>query len=82
MKRKSLSRTRLFVTGGQSTGFFRPECWSGRLSFLQGIFPTQGSNQGLLHCRWISYQLSHKGSPRILECVAYPFSSRSSQTRD
>ena len=33
------------------------------LSLLQGIFPTQGSNPGLLHCRWILYQLSHKGSP-------------------
>ena len=42
------------------------------LSFLQGIFPTQGSNPGLPHCRQILYQLSHKGSPRILEWVAYP----------
>ena len=39
---------------------------------LQGIFPTQGSHPGLPHCRWILYQLSHKGSPRILEWVAYP----------
>ena len=31
----------------------------GSLSLLQGIFPTQGSNPGLLHCRWILYQLSH-----------------------
>ena len=31
-------------------------------SLLQGIFPTQRSNPGLLHCRWILYQLSHKGS--------------------
>ena len=30
---------------------------------LQGIFPTQGSNPGLLHCRQILYQLSFKGSP-------------------
>ena len=30
---------------------------------LQGIFPTQGSNSGLLHCRWILYPLSHQGSP-------------------
>ena len=44
-------------------------------TLLQGIFPTQGSNPGLLHCRWILYQLNHKGSPRILEWVAYPFSS-------
>ena len=35
----------------------------GSLSLLQGIFPTQGSNPGLPHCRWILYQLSHKGSP-------------------
>ena len=46
----------------------------GSLSLLQGIFPTQESNQGLLHCRQILCCLSHKGSPRILEWVAYPFS--------
>ena len=59
---------------GQSTGVRS-------LSLLQGIFPTQGSNPGLLHCRQILYQLSHKGSPRILKWVTYPFSSRSSQAR-
>ena len=37
----------------------------GSLSLLQGIFPTQGSNPGLSHCRWILYQLSHQGSPVI-----------------
>ena len=42
----------------------------GSLSLLQGIFPTQGSNPGLPHCRRTLYQLSHKGSPRILEWVA------------
>ena len=36
-------------------------------TILQGIFPTQGLNTGLPHCRWILYQLSHKGSPKILE---------------
>ena len=50
--------------------------WS--LSLLQGIFLAQGLNPGIPHCRWILYQLSHKGSPRILERVAYPFSSGSS----
>ena len=40
---------------------------------FQGIFPSQGSNPSLLHCRWILYKLSHKGSPGILEWVAYPF---------
>ena len=51
----------------------------GSLSLLQGIFPTPGSNPGFLLCRQIPYQLSHKGSPRILEWVACPFSSGSSQ---
>ena len=45
---------------------------------LQGIFPTQGSNSGLPHCRQILYHLSHQGSPRILEWVAYPISRGSS----
>ena len=43
---------------------------------------TQGSNPGLRHCRQILYQLSHKGSPRILEWVAYPFSRGSSRPRN
>ena len=54
----------------------------GNLFLLQGIFLTQGLNPGLPHCRWILYQLSHKGSPRILEWVAYPFSSRYSWPRN
>ena len=37
--------------------------WAGSLSLLQGIFPTQGSNWGLLHSRWILYQLSYQESP-------------------
>ena len=39
----------------------------GRLSLLQLIFLTQESNQGLLHCRWILYQLSYEGSPEEQE---------------
>ena len=39
----------------------------GGLSLLQGIFPTQRSNPGLLHCRWILYQLSYEGSPMLGE---------------
>ena len=31
-------------------------------TFLQEIFPTQGLNSGLLHCKWIFYRLSHLGS--------------------
>ena len=38
--------------------------------FLQGIFPTQGSNPGFLHCRWILYQLSHQGSLAIVNSAA------------
>ena len=45
---------------GQNTGVGSP-------SPLQGILPTQGLNPGLPHCGQILYQLSHQGSPRILE---------------
>ena len=54
---------------GQNTGM-------GSLSLLQGIFPTQGLNPGLPHCRRMLDHLSHKGSPSILEWVAYPLSSQ------
>ena len=54
----------------------------GSHSLLQGIFPTQGSNLGLLHCRQIHYHLSHQGSPRILEWLSYPFSRGSSPPRN
>ena len=60
---------------GKNTGM-------GTLSLLQGIFSTQGANPGLLHCRWILYQQSHQGSPKMLKWVAYPFSSRSSRPRN
>ena len=43
-------------------------------ALFQGIFPTQGSNSGLLLCRQILCHLSHMGSPRILEWVVYYFS--------
>ena len=60
---------------GQNTGV-------GRHSLLQGIFPTQGLNPGLLHCRQILLPAEPQGSPRILEWVAYPFSRRSSSPRN
>ena len=47
-------------------------------ALLQGIFPTQGSDPGLPHCKQTLYCRSHQGSPRILEWVAYPFSRKSS----
>ena len=59
---------------GQNTGV-------GSLSLLQDIFPTQGSNPDLLYCMRIVYQLSHRGSPRILEWVTFPFSRGFSQLR-
>ena len=50
---------------GQNTGVGSP-------SLLQRIFPTQGSNPGLPHCRWILCQLSHSpGKPR-LDHARYP----------
>ena len=64
----------------QSTEFSRLEV--GSLFPFQGIFPSQGFNPGLPHCRWILYQLSHQGSPRILEWEAYPFSRGSSWPRN
>ena len=65
---KSLSRVWLFATPWsiQSMEFSRPEYWVGSHSLLQGIFPTQGSNLGLPHCRLILYQLNHQGSPQIV----------------
>ena len=49
---------------------------------LQGIFPTQGWNPGLLHWRQILYCLSHQGISRTLEWVAYTFSRESSRPRN
>ena len=61
-KWKSLSRVQLFATHGspgQNTGV-------GSLSLFQGIFPTKWWNPSLPHYRRILYQLSHKGSPRLM----------------
>ena len=60
---------------GQNTGVVS-------LSLLQAIFPTQGLNPDLLHCKQILYQLNHKGSPRKLKWIAYPFSRGSSRPRN
>ena len=60
---------------GQNTGV-------GSRSLLQGISPTQGWNPGLPYCKWILYQLSNQGSPRVLEWIAYLISSGSSQSRN
>ena len=63
-------------------GFSRQEYWSGWPCPSSGIFPTQGSNPGLLYCGQILYCLSHQGSPRILEWVVYPFSRGIFQTQE
>ena len=47
-----------------SMGFPRLESGVGCYFLLQRIFPTQGLNLGLLHCRWILYRPSYQGSPR------------------
>ena len=60
--------------------------WKVKVKFAQSCptlcDPTKGSNPGLLHCRQIFNQLSQKGSLRILEWVAYPFSRGSFQHRN
>ena len=65
-----------------STGFSRQEYLSvytgvGSLSLLQGTFPTQGSNTGLLHCRQILYHLSRQGSPP--ELIFFTISTKEGQ---
>ena len=91
---KLLSRVQLFVTPWTTVhGITKSWTWPrdfspsqntgvGSRSLLQGTFPTQGSNPGPPHCRRILYQLSYQGSPRLLEWVAYPFSSISSWPRN
>ena len=66
MKKKKVKVAQLCLTLCDPSGLYSP--WNspgqntevGSLSLLQGIFPTQGSNPGLLHCRRILYQLSPK----------------------
>ena len=60
---------------GQNTGV-------GSCSVLKGIYATQGLNPGLPHCRQILNQLSHQGSPNILEWIAYSFFSGSCWPRN
>ena len=49
----------------QAMEFSRPQSGVGSLSLLQRVFPTQGLNPGLLHCRRILHQLRHQGSPTV-----------------
>ena len=45
----------------------------GGRSLLQGIFPTQGSNSGLPHCRQILYHVSHQGSPQYIYTCTHTY---------
>ena len=53
----------------------------GSLSLLQEIYPTQESNQRLLHCRWILYQLSYQGSHQSLKDLKQLCSLRAKITK-
>ena len=68
-----------FTVHGDSPG---KNAGVGCYAILQGTFPTQGLNPGLMHCRRILYCLSHQGSSRTLKWVAYPFSMGSSRPRN
>ena len=69
---QSLSRVQLFATP-QAVAGQAPRPWDspgkstgvGCHFLLQGIFPNQGSNSGLPHCRQILYSLSHQGTPYL-----------------
>ena len=70
VKVKSFSRARLFATPWTvaCTKLLHPWDFQGKSTgvgchfILQGIFPTQGSNPGLSHCRQTLYRPSHQGS--------------------
>ena len=49
--------------GSSVHGILQATILAGSHSLLQGIFPTQGLNLGLRHCRQILHHLSHQGSP-------------------
>ena len=57
---------------GQNTGV-------GSLSLFQGIFPTQISNLGLLHCRQTLYPLSHQGSHLVAKVLEFQLQHQSFQ---
>ena len=61
-------RTQVSHIAGSFFTLYQPQGSPGTLEWvnlplLQWIFLTQESNPGLLHCKWILYQLSHQGSP-------------------
>ena len=93
-KRKKVKFSQLCPTLCDATDwteFSRPEYWSGQPFPYPGIILTLGLNSGLPNpgikprspnFRWILYQQSHKGSPRILEWTAYPLCNGPSPPRN
>ena len=77
-----LSRVRLFATPWTMQEFSKTEYWSGQPSPSPGDLPNLGIKPRSPFCRQILYHLSHKGSPGILERVAYPFSRGSCPPRN
>ena len=65
-----------------SMEFSKPEYWRGYPFPPPGDLPNPGIKPRSPLLQQILYELSHKGSPRILEWVAYPFFRESSQPRD
>ena len=69
------------ITGGIFTIWATREAEVGSLSLLQEIFPTQESNQGLLHCRQILYWLSYQGCPRTAIWPSNPTAGHTPQRK-
>ena len=88
-KVKLLSRARLFATPWivACTKLLCPWDFQGKSTgvgchfLLQGIFPTQGSNPALSHCRQMLYRLSHQGSRYSSKDSSIRHSSICSQKR-
>ena len=59
----------LRLPGSSVHGILQARILVGSHSLLHGIFLTQGSNTGLLHCRQILYRLNHQGSLCKSPCI-------------
>ena len=67
-------RTQVSHIAGSFFTLYQPQGSPGTLEWvnlplLQWIFLTQESNPGLLHCKWILYQLSHKNTGRKIQLI-------------
>ena len=64
------------LPGSSVDGILQARIWSGSHSLLQGVFPTQGLNPGLLHCRWMDSLMTelpgkpmHRGSTSVIKLL-------------